>query len=65
MEDRSTVLRCQPAGGNALLVSGSMEREVWSTPILIGLNAAAGTDTGTQPGLVESATNGGLIYSHS
>ena len=49
-----------PAVGDALTAPGPQELEAWSTPVLIGLNAAAGTDSGTTPG-VEDATVGTKI----
>lgn len=44
MEERNEILQRQPAGGNASSAPCPLEREAWSTPVLIGLNAAAGTD---------------------
>jgi hypothetical protein len=53
MEDRNEVLQRQPAAGNASFAPCPPECEAWSTPVLIGLNAAAGTDAGIPDTAVE------------
>jgi hypothetical protein len=55
MEDHSQVLRRQHAGGNVPPAPCAPEREAWSTPVLIELNAA-GTENGGAPGGPENAT---------
>jgi hypothetical protein len=62
MEDRNPVLLRQPVGGKASSVPCPLEREAWSTPVLIGLNAAAGTDVKGPPA---GETTGTTQYSLS
>ena len=49
MEDRVQVSLHRPADGNAPFAPDSLEHEIWSTPVLICLNAAAGTDVKGPP----------------
>ncbi len=49
MENRAQVPLRTPVDGNAPFAPGSLECEVWSTPVLICLNAAAGTDVKGPP----------------
>lgn len=55
MEDRKQVMQRQPVDARASSVALPLEREAWSTPVLIGLNAAAGTE-GTDAGASELDT---------
>ena len=53
MEDRNQALRQRHAGENVPPALCAPEREPWSTPVLIGLNAA-GTEGGGPPAHVET-----------
>jgi hypothetical protein len=55
MEDRNEALQRQPASANASSGPGDLQCEAWSTPVLIHLNAAAGTDK--VPVATETASN--------
>jgi hypothetical protein len=55
MEDRNQDLRQQHAGENVPPALCAPEREPWSTPVLIGLNAA-GTENGGMPGGIEQGS---------
>jgi hypothetical protein len=50
-ENRGQVMRVPPGAENLPSSSCPLERETWSTPVLIGLNAAAagsGSETGPE-----------------